>query len=93
MAGSFDASINTTKADSDSLCSLMARGWAELPRDVLATVLLYLHPGDRPTASLVCKAWLRCHDDLCTEACLIEVRMPNSPLPSQSLSLQAATLC
>lgn len=40
--------------------------WARLPPDVLRHLLLTLHPDERPNASLVCKAWLRCHDDLVT---------------------------
>lgn len=56
-----------------------------MPSDALRNVLLAMHPGDRPVASLVYKSWLRCHDELVTELAerqAIEVR----PAPSTVLS-------
>lgn len=57
--------ITGWNADACSACSA-AEGWAQLPRDALAAVLLCLHPSDCPLASLVCKSWLQCHDELVT---------------------------
>lgn len=57
---------DTTPKPASAAGAVGAARWSGLPSDALGNVLLALHPDDRPVASLVCKSWLRSHDELVT---------------------------
>ena len=69
-SGSQSAGMAAMTSRSESaaaeLTSAAPVSWTGLPRDVLLRLLAAVHPRDRPNTSLVCKTWLRCHDELVT---------------------------